>query len=242
VERGRRRILLHLEPANVVVERGRRRILLLLPQRCFSPRCFRRISCAARCSAFWTELPLLVSWRWRSFHKSFACIDAFAKITVRTLLVKYVLVLCLLHVAPKSNVLVAPISNVQTAKCPRLARFAAGSVTTFPSGIISATATFVKRQSAMIAPSSVYNAARNSAPSAKILTIAKSARYHFVFIVKKRLTVLNARRDSVYTAKSPTTAKCAKRHSVMNAKTVTTVKRATRRPVVSAKMWSSVTI
>jgi hypothetical protein len=204
------------------VERGRRRILLLLLQRCFSPRCFRRISCATQCSAFWIELPLLVSWRWRSFHKSFVCIDAFAKITVRTL-VKYVLVLCLLRVAPKSNVLVAPKSNVQTAKCPRLARFAAESVTTFPSGIISATATFVKRQSAMIAPSSVYSAARNSAPSAKILTIAKSARYHCVFIVKKRLTVLNARRHSATTAKSPAGAKCAKRHSVMNAKTVTTV-------------------
>jgi hypothetical protein len=124
----------------VAVTSWRKKVLL---QRCFSPRCFRKISCATRCSAFWTELPLLVSWRWRSSHKSFAYIDSFAN-TTEHYLDKHALV-CLM---------LAPKSNVQTAKCPRLARFGAESVTTFPDGIISASAAIVKSQNARIVCSS----------------------------------------------------------------------------------------
>ncbi len=168
---------------------------------------------------------MLVSWRWRSFHKSFTCAIAFAKITVHDL--DKCLLVCLM---------LARKSNVQTAKCPRLARFVAEAVTTFPSGITSATAIFVKSRSATIASSSVYSAARNSAPSAKIMTIAKIARYHCVFIAKNRSTVLSARRHSATTVKSPSGVQGAKQHSVKNAKTVTAVKRATRHPVLIAKV------
>jgi hypothetical protein len=132
--------------------------------------------------------------------------------------------------------LLAPKSNAQTAKCPRLASFGAEAATTFPSEIISATAWFVKSRNAMVVCSSVYIAARNSASSAKILTIATSVRCHCVSNAKIRLPVPSARRHSATTAKTGNIAKGARRNSVVSVKTVSSAQSATSSPALNANM------
>jgi hypothetical protein len=80
----------------------------------------------------------------------FFYVVAFVKITVRDLEKE-----CLLAPKSKQYLLAPKRSNAQTAKCPRLARLGAESVTTFPSGVISANAKFVEWTNARIACSSV---------------------------------------------------------------------------------------
>jgi hypothetical protein len=100
----------------------------------------------------------------------FTCLAAFVKIMGRG--------------SSKSRCVPAPKSNAQTAKWPRLKRFAAGAVTIFPSGMISLAARFVRSQNAMavrilqIAPS----ATSNSATIAKFHSSVESVGWNFAMI------------------------------------------------------------
>jgi hypothetical protein len=127
-------------------------------------------------------------------------VDAFARIMVRDLLDK------------SACLLLAPKRSAQTAKWPRLERFAARAVTTLKSGMISKFVRFVRNQivcivhkfhiamsvtsiSATIAkiPSSVEYAARNIAMSAiPIGYLALDATSHFVLNAKMYSFVMGA--------------------------------------------------
>jgi hypothetical protein len=112
---------------------------------------------------------LLVSWRSTSFRKSFVCLDAIAKIMVRDLLGKSA---CLVLLPPKRN--------AQTAKWPRLERFAARAVTTLTIGITSESARFVISQNALIVRifQLAMSVTSNSASTAKIPSFVESAAWN----------------------------------------------------------------
>lgn len=155
----------------------------------------------------------------------FACLDASVAIMVRDL--------------SKSRCLLAPKDNVQTAKWPRLKRFAAGAVKTFPSGIISLVAIFVISQNALAVrlfqnapsatgnsatiakiPSSVESAAWNFATIAiAIGYIAVNANRHFVLIAKICSSVADVKSHSATTARICRPVACVASHSATTART-----------------------
>jgi hypothetical protein len=102
----------------------------------------------------------------------FVCLDAFAKIMVRDLLGK------------SAWLLLAPNSNAQTAKWPRLERFAARAVTALTIVIFSETARFVISQNALIVRifQIVMSVKSNSATIAKIPSSVKGAAWNIAIM------------------------------------------------------------
>jgi hypothetical protein len=140
---------------------------------------------------------------------SLACADAFAKTMVRDLLGK------------SACLLLPPKSNAQTAKWPRLERFAARAVTTLTSRIISEAVRFVISPNALLVsifhiamcvtsnsatiakiPSAVECATRNVAMSAiQIGYLAVDASSHFVLNAKICSSVAGAASHFATTAR-----------------------------------------
>jgi hypothetical protein len=150
---------------------------------------------------------------------------------------------------------------VLTAKWPRLAGFAAESVTTFPSGVISAIAMFVKSQNAastqkcFTVPSATKNSALNvikigsaveratwySASSARTIgCIASNANIHFVSTARICSSVASATSHSATTAKILSTVTSVKRYSASIAKLPSIAANANRSSVLVAESRSLV--